>query len=121
MKQIALTIIFFIVFWSCSDDDSSPDCNADNPLEMEWMKDIISELQNCSCTISVFQAEYEDEPVFWLLMNDPLCQSVIENVPVFNCRGDEILTLNHYAGWVTFNEKVSKRKIIYACSKNESQ
>jgi hypothetical protein len=85
---------------------------------MGWIKEWVAELQFCACTISVFQAEYYGEPVFWQLMNDPLCQSVIENITVFNCSGEEIRVLNTYQDWVDFNENVTNRKIIYVCQKN---
>lgn len=94
---------------------NSDECNAGNPFEMEWFSDWIRDLQQCACTISVFQAKYNGETVFWQLMNDPLCQSVIENIAVFNCSGEEILILGDYQNWVDFSEFVSDRKIIYAC------
>ena len=90
-------------------------CNPENPFEMPWMQEWISELQHCVCTISIFQAEFNDETVFWQLMNDPLCQSVISNVPVVNCLGNEIMVLEDYQDWVDFNEGITDRKIIYVC------
>jgi len=115
MKKGFMYIIVALTLISCSSDESDEACNAENPFEMPWMHEWIAELQNCACTISIFQADYKGEPVFWQLMNDPLCQSVITNVAVVNCLGEEILVLNNYDDWVEFNKLVSDRRIIYAC------
>lgn len=115
MKIGSIYIVIFLFLFSCKTEESEGLCNPDNPFEMVWMQEWISELQHCACTISIFQAEYKGEPVFWQLMNDPLCQSVITNVAVVNCPGEEILVLNNYDDWVEFNKLVSDRRIIYAC------
>ena len=81
------------------------------------MADWVSELKNCTCKISIFQAEYNGETVFWQLMNDPLCQGVIANIPVFNCLGEKILVLEDFESWTNFTSKVSEIKIIYSCTK----
>jgi hypothetical protein len=105
-----------ILVFGCTDEENNPTgCNPENPFEMPWMQEWIAELQNCACTISIFQAEYNGEPVFWQLMNDPLCQGIIANVAVVNCLGEEIFVLNNYGDWVEFNKLVSDRRIIYAC------
>ena len=118
--KFKIAILFFLMIISgCRREEiNSTECNPENPLKMQWMTDWVRDLQHCVCTISIFQAEYHNETVFWPLMTDPLCQSVIENVPVYNCLGDEILTLNNYEDWLEFNTEVTNRKIIYACSKN---
>lgn len=111
-------ILFVAIFImnSCNKgNDLSENCNPDNPLQMKWMAEWVGEMQNCACTISIFQAEYNGEPVFWPLIIDPLCQTVIENVPVYNCTGEEILTLNNNTDWQEFSSKITKRKIIYIC------
>ena len=119
MKFKVAILFFLIVISGCRrDETNSNTCNPENPLEMQWISDWVSELQHCVCTISIFQAEYKGETVFWPLMNDPLCKSVIENIPVYNCLGDEILTLNNYEDWFAFNTETSDLKIIYVCSKN---
>lgn len=119
MKIMVTILLLLVIISGCQRKESnSPDCNLDNPLEMQWMADWVGELQHCVCTISIFQAEYNGETVFWPLMNDPLCQSVIENIPVYNCLGNEILTLNNYDDWSAFNTEATKLKIIYACPKN---
>ena len=84
---------------------------------MAWLADWVFDLQNCVCTVSVFQAEYEGETVFWQLMNDPLCQGVIKNIPVFNCLGEEILVLEDFESWSNFSSNVSEIRVIYSCKK----
>ncbi|NQU84905.1 MAG: hypothetical protein HQ541_04020 [Mariniphaga sp.] len=73
------------------------------------------DLQNCPCRISVFQADFSGETVFWQLMNDPLCQSVINHVEIYYCKGEAIKVLENYDDWVVFNQNVSNLKIIYSC------
>lgn len=113
-KQVIITAI--IIFFGCKEEtELTEKCNPENPLQMKWMADWIGELQQCGCTTSVFQAEYEGEPVYWPLITDPLCQVVIKNVPVYNCTGEEILMLNNNADWQKFSSKTTHRKIIYSC------
>jgi len=114
-KQIIISAV--IILFSCNEEpELTEKCNPENPLQMKWMAEWVGELQNCACKISVFQAEYDGEPAFWPLITDPLCQTIIENVPVFNCFGEEIFTLNNNNDWQEFSAKISGRKIIYVCS-----
>ena len=114
--KFKLVIFILLVTFGCHTEETNPTgCNTENPLNMQWMADWVNELQNCVCTISIFQADFNGETVFWPLMTDPLCQSVIDNVPVYNCLGDTILTLNNYEDWSAFNATISNRKIIYVC------
>ena len=82
---------------------------------MEWISAWISDLNNCACTVSIFQAEYEGEPVFWQLMTDPLCQGLIQDITVYCCTGCELLLLENYEDLVQFQKKVTHMKIIYNC------
>ncbi len=119
MKFKVVILFFLLIASGCQKKETvSTRCNPENPLEMQWMADWVNELQHCTCTVSIFQAEFNGKTIFWPLMNDPLCQSVIKDVPVYDCLGEEILVLNSYEDWLAFNEQVANRKIIYACSKN---
>jgi hypothetical protein len=84
---------------------------------MDWMKEWVADLQLCSCTISIFQAEYNDEPVFWQLMTDPLCQVMFDEITIYCCSGCELLVLKSYDDLLEFQDNVSGLKIIYQCSK----
>lgn len=115
MKQAAWVLLLVLIF-ACSKEDRYKDaCDDENPFEMEWFAEWISDLHNCSCIISIFQAEYEGEPVFWELITDPLCQSVIENITIYCCTGCELTVLNDYNDLLEFQKKVSNIKIIYNC------
>ena len=115
-KQIVIAAV--IIFFGCNEEpELTEKCNPDNPLEMHWMAEWIGELQHCGCTTSVFQGEYDGGTVFWHLITDPLCQTIIENIPVFNCLGDEILLLNNNNDWQEFSSKITERKIIFVCSR----
>lgn len=115
MKQ-CLLILLLICFLGCSKDKTNnKECNPENPFEMKWMTEWIVDLQNCACTISIFQAEHEGETVFWQLMTDPLCQVVITDIAIHNCVGKEILIIANYNDLIDFQKKVSNMKIIYNC------
>lgn len=118
MKFYLILIFLLLVFSACKEEKDSAVCNSDNPLEMQWMADWVGELQHCVCTISIFQADFNGQTVFWTLMNDPLCQSVINNISVYNCIGEEILVLDNYEDLSAFNEQATALKIIYVCPKN---
>jgi hypothetical protein len=108
-----------MIVLSCRKDETNPNaCNSENPLKMKWMTEWVGDLQHCVCTISIFQAEYNGENVFRPLMNDPLCQGIIENIPVYNCQGEQILTLNNFEDWSAFNTEGTNLRIIYSCPKN---
>lgn len=113
-KALFLLAVVFIL--GCSKEDRYKDqCNAENPFEMEWFQEWISDLQNCACTVSIFQAEYEGETVFWEMMTDPICQGVIENITVRCCIGCDLKVIENYDELVDFQKKVINMKIIYQC------
>ena len=118
MKILLIIVLLFLILSACKDETVSSNCNSENPLKMEWLANWVGELQQCPCTISIFQAEYKGQTVFWSLMNDPLCQSIIENITIYNCSGEEILILNNYEELSAFNKQVTELRIIYVCSKN---
>lgn len=119
MKHILSILLIFMLF-SCEDKVADPGiCNAENPLSMEWMQDWVKDMQYCSCTISIFQADYESETVFWKMMTDPQCQTVFSEITVFNCSGMEYITIKSYDELFDFQEKVSGMKIIYQCKRPE--
>jgi hypothetical protein len=87
------------------------------PLNMEWFSEWIADLQQCACTVSIFQAEYEGNTVYWQLMTDPLCQGVIKDVQIYCCTGCELLVLTDNNDLVEFQQKVENMKIVYNCHK----
>ena len=115
MKRLLVFILIIFLTGCEKEDETGTVCNPENPFQMEWFKEWIAELQKCACTISIFQAEYNDETVFWQLMTDPLCQTVITEIQVYGCNGYELLLLNDYNDLVEFYKQVSDMKIIYNC------
>jgi hypothetical protein len=119
MKNVLIILLIFTLL-ACGDNSEDPGtCNADNPLSMDWLQDWVEDMQYCSCTISIFQAKYESETVFWQLMTDPLCQTVFSEITVFNCTGEEFITIKSYDELFEFQKKVSGMKIIYQCKRPE--
>jgi len=115
MKKIIFLFVIVLISGCSKEDRYKNSCNAENPFEMGWFQEWISDLQNCACTISVFQAEYEGETVFWQLMTDPLCNGVTENITVRCCIGCELKVLEDLSAIVEFQKKVTNMKIIYQC------
>lgn len=97
---------------SCEKLDKT--CKYDNPLEdLQWLKDLKSSLTNCGCEISIFQATYNKETVFYDAITDPRCNSIF-NITLRNCSGDTIKTYD-YSLLENFNTEVTDRKGLYSC------
>ena len=79
----------------------------------EW----VSEMQYCRCIVSIFQAEYDGQAVFWQMMTDPLCQTFFTAIQVYDCTGEELLLINSAEDLQDFQEKINGMKIIYQCKK----
>lgn len=120
MMRIILILILVFVSFNCANNEfSNGECNINNPLEMKWLAQKIDETQNCVCTTAFFQAEYMGETVFYQMIYDPLCSTIIDNVPVYNCKGEELMVLKNITDWNDFSDNVSCFKIIYSCKKPE--
>lgn len=115
MKKTIFQILVIFLLGCKNDKLSGESCNPGNPFEMQWFSEWIADLQNCACTVSVFQADLEGEPVFWELMTDPLCQGVISEITIYNCEGSEYIVLNSFDELAGFQKKVKNLKIVYQC------
>jgi hypothetical protein len=116
MKHIlAYFFIFGIVFIGCDKDEKTlPDCDFDNPIEdLGWLKEVKNSLNNCTCQISIFQAQYAGKTVFYQLMNDPACNSVF-GVELWDCNGDIVKEYKRGDQDIFASEVVSG-EIIYSC------
>jgi hypothetical protein len=111
MKRLSFIFIFLVLLLSCEKKDNT--CNCDNPLEeLSWLKELKVSFTNCSCQISIIQATYQKQTVFYPIMNDPLCNSY-QIIVLYDCSGTTIktYTLTDH----TFGDEVTGRKTIYTC------
>jgi hypothetical protein len=116
MKK-TIAVFFFIIFLTgCEKYDNSCDCN--NPLEdLAWLKEIKVSLTNCSCRVSIMQATWHDQTVFYSIMNDPLCNSA-GTVVLLDCNGNSITAFDLPFSESTSNE-IKDPKVIYSCKTGE--
>ena len=111
MKKLSFIFLFLILFLSCEKKENT--CNCDNPLEdLAWLKELKAGFVNCSCQVSIIQATYHKQTVFYSIMNDPLCNSY-ELINIIDCSGTAVKT--YTLTDQTFNDEVTGRKTIYTC------
>jgi hypothetical protein len=96
MKNVSLLCLVTILF-GCTCEDHSPAINActfDDPInEVQWLSDLKNSITNCTCTTSVMQGTCESKTVYFVLINDPLCNTG-GSVVLYNCKGQPISTID---------------------------
>jgi hypothetical protein len=112
MKKALL--ISLVIFMAVSCEKYNNTCDCKNPLEdLPWLKDLKDSFTNCTCRISIVQAEYNHQTVFYSILNDELCDG-IPTVILKDCSGNSLKTYAN--GWdETFTNEVKDRRIIYSC------
>ena len=112
MKKSLLIFVFFILILSCEKADKV--CNCNNPIEdLQWLKELKASFTNCTCQLSIIQATYDNQTVFYPIMNDPACNGIIQQINLFDCSGNTIKTYS--AIDQAFGNEVTNRKTIYSC------
>jgi hypothetical protein len=108
-------IFIFIAVWlavSCEKNEKI--CNCDNPVEdLPWLKELKNSFTNCACQISIVQATWDKQPVFYSIMNDPLCNGSQE-ILLFDCSGALLKSFSMTDD--SFRTEVTNRKILYVCN-----
>ncbi|HLP75269.1 MAG TPA: hypothetical protein VK155_20365 [Bacteroidales bacterium] len=113
MKKIIPIITALLLLFSCEKENNT--CNCSNPLEdLPWLTNLKNSFTNCTCRITIFQANYNKETVFYSMMNDPLCNGYMQ-IALLNCDGDPVKTFEPPVG-ETFNKEVTDRKELYSCN-----
>jgi len=101
-----------VLIMSCEKSDNT--CNCNDPLEdLAWLKEIKSSFTNCNCRMSIVQASYNKQTVFYATMSDPACDGYTP-VILLNCNGNSIKRYEPPLG-ETFTREVTDRKEIYFC------
>jgi hypothetical protein len=97
---------------SCEKPDKVYICNT--PVEdLQWLKELKASFTNCSCQMSIIQATYNGQTVFYAIMNDPVCNSINQPVNILDCSGNTIKTYDRSDQ--AFGNEVTNRKSIYVC------
>ena len=114
MKKSVLLFLITLLIISCEKYNNTCDCK--DPLEdLKWLKDLKNSMTNCSCEISIFQATYNKQTVFYQSMTDPVCDDII-NIAIADCTGKVLKT--YTALYETFATEVTDRKVLYRCKTN---
>lgn len=66
--------------------------------------------------MSIFQATYNKQTVFYYIMNDPLCNGY-QQINLFDCSGNALKTYNLTDQ--AFDNEVTNKKVIYICKTNK--
>ena len=128
MKKFILFALFFsVTIISCTNNDNEViadsqleaqnACTADKPLELEWMEDLITEL-NCgeyACKVAILKSEYEGGTVFYTLINDPRCNSVgVKHL--YNCFGKKVKDFTDEESRAFSNNVEREIEEIFSCN-----
>jgi len=110
VKKTILIFTLLVLILSCEKPDNT--CNCNNPLsDLTWLRDLKDSMVNCHCEISIIQASYMKQTVFYLGMTDPLCDGIFY-VELFNCKG---VIVKSYTNFNEFDNEVIYEKVLYRC------
>jgi hypothetical protein len=127
MKKFILFALFFsVTIISCTNNDEGiadsqlevqNACTAEKPLELEWMQDLITEL-NCgeyACKVAILKSEYEGETVFYIQMTDPLCNG-FDEITLYNCTGKKVESFSMEESMEFVNSPGREVEEIFSCN-----
>lgn len=124
MKQfITLALLISVLLVSCSEQEEDLQlnlqnaCTAENPLELEWMQDLVAELEcgKYSCRVSILKSNYNGESVFYVQMTDPLCNGVNE-IDLYNCVGEKIEEFTLEESGEFIDDHWNEAEEIFSCN-----
>jgi hypothetical protein len=111
MKRLSIIFVFLVLLLSCEKNDNT--CNCNDPItDLAWLKELKNSFTNCFCEMSIIQATYNNQTVFYVAMTDPLCDG-IQNIELLDCKGDSIKTYEP-GDQAAYNE-ITNRKVLYRC------
>lgn len=118
MKNLFAILVAMLVVAGCSkeQDQNKQMCKLSDPLtELAWLNDMKNSLTNCSCEMSIIQATYKDQTIFYTAMTDMLCDG-IQSYTVYNCEGKvvEVISSDKI---LSFQATITDVKILYRCKK----
>jgi len=111
MKKLSFIVVSLVLLLSCEKNDNT--CNCKDPLnDLAWLQEVKVSLTNCFCEMSIIQATYNKQTVFYTAMTDPLCDGIY-SIVLRDCNGDTIKTYES-VNQVTENE-ISDIRVLYRC------
>ena len=111
MKKLTIIISFLVLLLGC--EKSVKTCNSDDPLkDLAWLQEVKTSLTNCSCEMSIIQATYNKQTVFYTAMTDPICNGIYPIV-LRDCTGD-IVKSYESLNQVKDND-ITNIKTLYRC------
>jgi hypothetical protein len=109
-------VILIVLLVNCRKEEKmeANACNTDNPMEnIDWLKAMKDSMTNCSCRISIVQGTYNRHPVFYIIMNDPLCNGA--SIPtLLDCNGKAVKKYTE-ADFEDFYKQVTLDTVLYSC------
>jgi hypothetical protein len=115
MKRIIIVFIFFTLIIGCEKNEKT--CNSENPIEeLGWLKELKSSFTNCICEMSIIQATYREQTVFYSSMTDPLCDGYYP-VILLDCNGTQVKT--YEPNDPALATEISNREVLYRCKKQK--
>ena len=82
MKKHIIIIGLLVLLLGC--EKSVKTCNFNDPLkDLPWLQELKTSFTNCSCEMSIIQATYNKQTVFYSAMTDPICNGSCTWTPAF--------------------------------------
>jgi hypothetical protein len=103
---------------SCDDSDKKPrniDCVFDTPVnEVPWVAELLAERDSVSAKCLCFLATYDNRPVLYLSITDPLCD-VAFDITIYDCGGE---ARRHFDSedYNEFYDTVTDSEVLYRCN-----
>ncbi|HNX56130.1 MAG TPA: hypothetical protein PLG33_03045 [Prolixibacteraceae bacterium] len=118
MKYFFTLLFITFLFAGCSkeNDQEKQISTLSDPInELVWLKELKSTLTNCSCEMSIIQATYQKQTVFYIAMTDMLCDG-IQSYILYN-RDGKIVEVIPPEKISTFSNSITDVKNLYRCKK----
>ncbi|MDT0685972.1 hypothetical protein [Autumnicola psychrophila] len=129
MKIVLACLLFVLgIVTSCDYEDEAMDdinvqaelqnaCTVENPLELEWMQELIDKLHcgNYACKVAILKSQYAGETVLYIQMVDPLCFG-FEKIDLYSCNGEKVkeFTLEESREFVNSLEREAEE--VFSCN-----
>lgn len=128
MRKFRVFVLFItVLILSCSIEEEevianseaelNNACTAENPLELEWMQDLIAEMEcgKYSCKVSILKSTYEGKQVYYIQMTDPLCIG-FDEIVLYDCYGEEVkeFTMEESRNFVNAPDRETEE--IFSCN-----